>query len=302
MTSLHPALATIRINIDPVAFHAGPIGVHWYGIMYVVGIVAGAFVARRFVEKLRADLSDLYDLLLWGIVAGLIGGRLFFVVQNRQSYYLHHPQDILAFWQGGMAFFGAIGGALIATVVFARARHIAVWPLLDVAAIFAAVGQPFGRVGNIVNGDIVGYATHLPWGVEYLNQHTLAPAIGVAYQPAPVYEMLANVVLLAVLLPLARRSPRAGVVAAVYLMGYSITQFVVFFWRANSITALDLKQAQLTSIVTFAISLALLWWLTLRRGTGEPDARMAPADAPHNAQLQHGEASAASGPTSTAQQ
>lgn len=265
MTDLRPDLATIRINIDPVAFHLGPIAVHWYGIMYVVGILAGAYVARRYVEKLRADLSQLYDLLLWGIGAGLVGGRLFFVVQNRQSYYLHHPQDILAFWQGGMAFFGAIAAAIVATFVFASVRHIPVWPLLDVAAVFAAAGQPFGRIGNLVNGDIVGYPTHLPWGVAYLNQHALSPALGVAYQPAPAYEILANLALLALLLPLANRSPRAGVVAAVYLAGYSVTQFMVFFWRANSITALGLKQAQLTSIVTFGVSLTLLLWLLSSR-------------------------------------
>jgi phosphatidylglycerol:prolipoprotein diacylglycerol transferase len=257
--------------------------VHWYGIMYVVGIAAGAYVARRYVELLGADLQDMYDLLLWGIGAGLLGGRLFYVVQNRQSYYLHHPQDILAIWQGGMAFFGAIGGALVATVVFAHVRRIPVWPLLDVAAVFAAVGQPFGRVGNIVNGDIVGYATHLPWGVAYLNQHSLAPALGVAYQPAPAYEMLANFVLLAVLLPLARRSPRPGVVAAFYLGGYSITQFVVFFWRANSITALGLKQAQLTSIVTLVASAALLWWLALRRRRGNASTTTTRAGSPPDA-------------------
>jgi phosphatidylglycerol---prolipoprotein diacylglyceryl transferase len=254
-------LAAIHIDIDPVAFHLGPLGVHWYGLMYVVAITIGAMVAVRFARTLRADATQLEDLLPWGIGAGVLGGRLFFVVQNRQLYYLQHPQDIFAFWQGGMAFFGGIGAALISVFVFARARHISPWPLLDVAAIFAAVGQPFGRIGNVINGDIVGYPTHLPWGFVYENAHTLAPEIGVAYQPAPAYEILANLLLIAFLLFVVTRSPRPGVVAALYLAGYSVTQFAVFFWRDNSITALGLKQAQLTSIVTLAASLALLWWL-----------------------------------------
>ena len=260
-------IATIRINIDPVAFRIGPLAVHWYGIMYVVGIAVGARVALYFAPRLGADPDDLWALLPWGIAAGLIGGRLFYVVQNDQRYYVTHPQDIFAIWQGGMAFFGAIGGALIATVVFARERHIPLWPLLDVAAVFAAVGQPFGRIGNLINGDIVGYPTHVPWGIEYLNPHTFAPAVGVAYQPAPAYEILANLVLIAVLLVLLRRTHPPGTIAVAYLAGYSITQFIVFFWRANSITALGLKQAQLTSLVTLAISVVLLWWITYRRRT-----------------------------------
>jgi phosphatidylglycerol:prolipoprotein diacylglycerol transferase len=261
LSGFDSALAYIHINIDPIAFRLGSLVVHWYGVMYVVGITLGAIVAVRFAARLGADATQLEDLLPWGIGAGLLGGRLFFVVQNRQLWYLQHPQDILAFWQGGMAFFGAIGAALIAVFVFARARRLSPLPLLDVAAIFAAVGQPFGRIGNVINGDIVGYPTHLPWGFVYTNAHTLAPAVGVAYQPAPAYEIIANLVLIAVLLVAVTRSPRPGVIAALYLAGYAVTQFVVFFWRDNSITALGLKQAQLTSIVTLAASIVLMWWL-----------------------------------------
>ena len=133
--------------------------------------------------------------------------------------------------------------------------------LFHAAAVFAAFGQPFGRIGNIINGDIVGYPTHLPWGVVYQNAHTFAPATGVAYQPAPAYEVLANLALIAFLLMLLQRPRPTGTIAAAYLAGYSLTQFLVFFWRANSITALGLKQAQLTSIVTCGVSLVLLWWI-----------------------------------------
>ncbi len=251
-------LAAIRIGLDPVAFKLGPVVIHWYGIMYAVAIYIGVQVAKRYVTAFRADEQVLWDFLPWAIGAGLIGGRLYYVVQNRQSYYLANPQHILAFWEGGMAFFGAIGAVLITAIVFARLNRAALLPMLDVAAVFAAVGQPIGRLGNIINGDILGSQTSLPWGTIYTNPHSFAPQLGVAYQPAAAYEILANILLLGVLWLVLHRWRPPGLAAALYVLGYSVTQFVVFFWRANSIAALGLKQAQLTAIVTLVLSLVFL--------------------------------------------
>ncbi|HEX5367968.1 MAG TPA: prolipoprotein diacylglyceryl transferase [Dehalococcoidia bacterium] len=264
MMLLSMPFAAIRIGIDPIAFNLGPIAIHWYGIMYAVAIYIGVEVAKRYVTALHADEQVLWDFLPWGIAAGLIGGRLYYVVQNRQSYYLTHPEHILAFWEGGMAFFGAIGAVLIATIVFARLSRVSVLPMLDVVAIFAAVGQPIGRIGNIINGDIVGYKTSLPWGTIYTNPHSFAPQLGVAYQPAAVYEILANVVLLGVLWLVLHRWRPPGLAAGLYVVGYSLTQFAVFFWRNNSIAALGLKQAQLTAIVTLILSLAFVAVIALK--------------------------------------
>ncbi len=261
---------TIVIGLDPVAFRLGPIAVHWYGLGYVLAIAVAAWVSLRIAPYFGADTEELWNVFPWAIVTGLIGGRLYFVVQNDQSYYLHHPQHILAAWEGGMAFFGAIIAVILTMIVFARVRGLSMWPFLDVAAIFAAVGQPFGRLGNIVNGDIVGYPTHLPWGTAYTNPHALAPALNVPYQPAAVYEILCNLALIAVLWFVLRRWRPAGAATALYITGYAVTQFLVFFWRANSVTALGLKQAQLTALVALAAGLALLWWRW--RAAGRDDA------------------------------
>lgn len=264
MIDLPLVLAAIRIGIDPVAFQLGPVAIRWYGLMYVAAIFTGVWVAKRYVTSFAADEDQLWDLLPWAIGAGLLGGRLYYVIQNRQSYYLHHPQHIPAFWEAGMAFFGAVVAVLVTILIFARLRHIAVLPILDIAAIFAAVGQPIGRIGNIINGDIVGYPTTLPWGTVYTHPDTFAPQTGVAYQPAAAYEILANIVLIMALWLVLRRWRPAGLAAALYLLGYSTSQFIVFFWRDNSITALGLKQAQLTAIVVFLAGLVFLV-STLRR-------------------------------------
>jgi phosphatidylglycerol:prolipoprotein diacylglycerol transferase len=265
----HAVLAAISIGVDPVAFRLGHLDIRWYGIMYVVAISFGAWVALRFVNVFGADREVLWSLFPWAVAAGLLGGRLYYVAQNRQVYYLQHPQHILAFWEGGMAFFGAIIAVSVTMIWFAHRQGASIWPLLDTAAVFAAAGQPIGRIGNIINGDIVGYPTSLPWGTAYTNPSTLAPKLNVPYQPAAAYEILANLVLIVALWFLLRRWRPPGLAAGLYLAGYSVTQFVVFFWRANSVTLLGLKQAQLTAIVTFAVSLVFLWWAWHRRPKDE---------------------------------
>ena len=251
--------AYIYIGVDPVAFRLGPVAIRWYGIMYVVAIYIATRVAQRFVAFFGADEEELWGVLPWCIGAGVLGGRLYYVVQNRQGYYLAHPQHILAITEGGMAFFGAIGAAAVTIIVYSRRRHVALLPMLDVAAVFAAVGQPIGRIGNIINGDIVGYPTHLPWGFVYTNPHSLAPSSTVAFQPAPVYEIIANLILLLAMWLVLRRWRPPGLATCLYLGGYAVTQFIVFFGRANSVTLLGLKQAQLTALVTFAFAVVVFW-------------------------------------------
>jgi len=255
---------TILIGIDPVAFSLGSLHVHWYGLMYVVAIFTGVFITARLAPRLGVAGDDVWDFVPFGVAAGMAGGRLYYVVQNHPEHYLAHPEDIPAVWQGGMAFFGAIIAVAITILWFARWRGRSVWALLDAGAVFAAIGQPIGRIGNIVNGDVIGYETDVPWGTAYTHPGTFAPQLDVAYHPAAAYALLAGLVLLGVMWAV-MRVRRPGVLFAAYLVGYSVTQFIVFFWRANSVTALGLKQAQLTAIGVALVGLAVLFVLNRRR-------------------------------------
>src|SRR6266849_2042990 len=251
----NPFLAYIYINIDPVIVHIGALALCWY------------------------------------VVAGLIGGRLYFVVQqpNLVSYYLAQPWHILATWEGGMAFFGAI--FFVVPVIFWRARVERINPLvaLDASGLFAATGQLFGRIGNIINGDIVGYHSTLPWATVYQNKNSffcmgladpsLCGNVSTAVQPAAFYELLANIVLLALLFFLSRRLRRPGALILIYLFGYVITQFLLFFVRDNLIVnflGLDwgLKQAQWTSLVVFILLLPVTY-LVLRFSKPVPQGEVA---------------------------
>ena len=258
----------IYLNINPVIVYLGPLALRWYGLMYVVGIVLGLRFIAGYTKRKGISQDMVYRIFWWCVVAGLIGGRLYFVAQqpNLVSYYLAQPIHIIATWEGGMAFFGAI--FLVIPTIFWRARVERINPLvaLDAGVLFAAAGQIFGRIGNIINGDIIGYHSTLPWSTVYQNPNSWAclnPATcNVPVQPAAVYELLTNVIVLAIMFYLARRVRRPGMLLLFYLYAYSITQFLLFFVRDNVIVTflgLDwgLKQAQWTSLVLLAALLPL---------------------------------------------
>src|SRR6266480_7351169 len=271
----------IYINIDPVIVHLGPLALRWYGLMYVVGILMGLWAIRGYTARKGIHPDVVYRILWWCIVAGLIGGRLYFVVQqpNFFSYYLAQPIHIIATWEGGMAFFGAI--FLVIPTIFWRARVERINPLvaLDAGVLFAAAGQIFGRIGNIINGDIIGYKSTLPWSFVYDNPHSWAclnpTTCQTPVQPAAVYELLTNLVLLAVMFYLAKHVKRPGILMLVYLFSYAVTQFFLFFVRDNQIVAFFglfgglLKQAQWTSIVVF-IAMIPISYFVLRSRYAQP--------------------------------
>lgn len=264
----------IHVNINPVMLQLGPLALRWYGLMYAVAIVMGLWLIRGYTRRKGISSDHIFRMVWWCIVAGLLGGRLYFVIQQPDLVqdYLLKPQNILATWEGGMAFFGAI--FLIVPVLFWRALKERLNPLvvLDAGALFAACAQPFGRIGNLINGDIIGYPSTLPWSTVYDNAASWAcqnPSAGTCHvpvQPAAGYELLLNLMLIALLLFLAHRYRRPGMLMATYLFGYVITQFLVFFVRANIVVPLltldwGLKQAQWTSLIFFLVLIPLVWWV-----------------------------------------
>jgi phosphatidylglycerol---prolipoprotein diacylglyceryl transferase len=275
----------IYLNIDPVIVQLGPLALRWYGLMYVVAIIIGLWVIRGYTERKGIDQDMVYRILWWCIAAGLIGGRLYFVIQqpNLVSYYLANPIHIIATWEGGMAFYGAVF-LVIATLIWrARAEHINPLVLLDAGVLFAAAGQIFGRIGNIINGDIIGYPSKLPWSTVYQNPNSWAclnPATcNVPVQPAAAYELLTNIVVLALLLFLARRVTRPGILLLVYLYCYAISQFFLFYVRANDVVSFlglnwGLKQAQWTSLLVFILLLPVTY-LVLRISKPIPEGEVA---------------------------
>ncbi len=295
MPAFSSALSYIVINIDPV-FNIGPLAIHWYGLAYVVGISVGLWAILRYARRLGLDSEIVYKVFWWAALAGLVGGRLYFVIQQPDlvNNYLKNPINIIAVWNGGMAFFGAIFLGIATVAYVSWRKKLPVWLAIDIAAFFAAVGQIFGRFGNLVNGDILGYQAGtlsptapdtclnnapclgivsdphiLPWATVYANPHSFAPLL-TPFQPAAAYEMLMNILLLAILFPLLLRLPRIkmGLVSLIYLAGYAISQIVVFFFRGSEpitpfLGITVFKQAQWTGIVV--LILLIPYYLLMQR-------------------------------------
>ncbi len=266
-------LGFIIVNIDPILAQIGPLTFRWYGLMYVVGIAVGLWVAIPYARERGLSEDDIWSAVWPSVVAGFIGARLYFVVQQPLGPYLEQPWRILATWEGGMAFFGAVFAVIPTLYVMARLKKISFWKIVDACALLAVVGQAFGRIGNIINGDIVGAPTTLPWGFIYRNPHSFVADHTIAYQPAAVYELLFNILFFALLWFLRRRLTRPGLMTAVYLIGYSVGQILVFFLRNSEPLVLGpFKQAQVTSMVVLVPSVVLLWWLWTH-----PERELAPA-------------------------
>ena len=275
-------LAVIHINIDP-ALRIGSLTIHWYGIMYAVAFWAGwRFAVTPFLTGKGMSRSDIDRSITWVIVFGLIGGRLYYVLQSNLLYYLTHPQHILAVWEGGMAFFGAIISSVTTIGVIAWRRGWSFWPLFDAGVLFAVVGQPIGRIGNVINGDILGYQSNLPWATSYGPRAILQPCCtqDVAYQPAAVYEALGTIAIGLVLYALLRRRVADGVMAITYIALYAVSQFGIFFVRGSEPTIfLGLKQAQWTAIgmLVLAVPLLIVLWRRTHTHTAVGEAQPAVA-------------------------
>jgi phosphatidylglycerol:prolipoprotein diacylglycerol transferase len=267
----------IKIGIDPVLVTIGGLKIHWYGIMIALGLYAGIQVALRDAPRRGINRDQLMNVALLAAVLGIAGGRLYYVVQNNPSFYLHNPAQIIAVWQGGMAFFGALFGGAVALGISAWRWKIPFWSLLDVGALGMTIGQAIGRVGNIINGDIVGYKTN-GWGFEYTNPNTFGP-LNVPVQPASLYELLISLALFLLLWNLRTRIHPEGLLAMIYVVLYSISQFFIFFLRDNVVVLGGLKQAQVTSLVVIALTLPVIAYLLRKERLARPP-EVEPAEAP----------------------
>jgi phosphatidylglycerol:prolipoprotein diacylglycerol transferase len=156
-------------QIDPILFSLGPFHVRWYGLMYIIGFVACYLLVSYQAKKFKWDrLVEHLDNLNIAIIAGVIlGGRLGYVLFYNLPYFLKHPLEIFATWQGGMSFHGGALGVLIALTIYSKRHDLDVWKIIDIYTVTAPIGVGFGRLGNFINGELFGRTTDLPWGIVF---------------------------------------------------------------------------------------------------------------------------------------
>lgn len=218
---LHP-------QFDPIALAIGPVAIRWYGLMYLIAFVLFMWLSRIRMRQVSAITAvDLDNLLTVGVLGVVLGGRLGYVLFYKPEYYLAHPTEILAVWQGGMSFHGGFLGVLVAAWVYAWRKGWRFFDLMDFIAPGVPTGLAAGRLGNFINGELWGRPTQGPWAVIFPQSGDMQPR-----HPSQLYEFALEGVLLFVVLWLYARQPRrSGSISALFLLGYGISRFIVEYAR-----------------------------------------------------------------------
>lgn len=225
----------IHPQFDPVAFSFGPLSVHWYGLMYLVAFLQFWVLGKRRIEScprfVQAGWSvpQLDDLLFYGVLGVILGGRLGQVLFYEPVYYLANPLEILAVWKGGMSFHGGLIGVLVGVGFFARKFNHSWLETTDFIAPLVPLGLAAGRVGNFINGELWGRVCDpsLPWAMIFPRVDSLPR------HPSQLYQAALEGVLLFVILRIyAARSRPCGAVSGVFLIGYGILRFFAEYFRS----------------------------------------------------------------------
>lgn len=253
----------IEIALDPNIVQIGGFTLTWHGFFSAVGLFVAIWIGLRLVRSLQPQVSedDALSVALWGVIFGVIGARLFHVV-DQWEHYASNPIQILAINEGGIAIYGAIVGGIVGGVGYILWKRLPLGPLADAGAAALVLGQAIGRVGDIINGEHHADPTELPWGVEYTHPRTLGEP-GVIAHPAVAYELLWDMVVYAACVALIGRA-RSGVTFWVYVIGYAIGRFAISFTRHDALWLLGLRQAQIVAAAMFLLGVAGLLYLRSR--------------------------------------
>ena len=263
----------IHPQFDAVAVQIGPLAIHWYGLTYLV-----AFGLFLWLASMRVKLApfaqggwtrrDVEDLLFYGVLGVVIGGRLGYVLFYKPGFYAAHPLEIFSVWKGGMAFHGGLLGVIAALWLFGRSRRRSFLEVTDVVAPCVPLGLAAGRMGNFINGELWGRAADpaLPWAMVFPQAGD-----GVPRHPSQLYQFgLEGVLLFALLWWFGRRPRPTGRVSALFLLGYGSLRFVAEWFREPDrflgLLGLGLSMGQWLCLPMLLVG-ALIWRWSGRRGT-----------------------------------
>ena len=265
----------------PDGFPLGPLYVRFYGIILMLGAVAGAWLATREARRRGYQPEIVWDLLTYLLIGGIIGARIWHILTPPPSsgitaaWYLTHPLDALAVWKGGLGIPGAVIGGLIVLYFYTRRHKLDFAHWADICAPSLALGQAIGRWGNFFNQELYGAPTDLPWKLYIDPEHRLANYQSVEYyHPLFLYESLWNLGNMFLLLWISRRFEdrlKNGDLFLIYLIIYPIGRFMLDFLRLDASLVGGININQTVMAVVAVLATAVLFWRHRR------DTRLAPA-------------------------
>jgi phosphatidylglycerol:prolipoprotein diacylglycerol transferase len=263
-------------QFDPVAVHLGPLAIHWYGLTYLLAFGLFLWLASKRVKlapfvRTGWTLREVEDMLFYGVLGVVIGGRLGYVLFYKPGYYASNPLEILAVWKGGMSFHGGMLGVLVAMALVARMRGRTFFEITDLIAPCVPTGLAAGRLGNFINGELWGRAADpsLPWAMVFPQSGSAIPR-----HPSQVYQFLLEGLLLFALLWWYASQPAAyvgrrgqavwGKVSGAFLFGYGVLRFTAEYFREPDgflgLLALNLSMGQWLCVPMIVAGLAIWLW------------------------------------------
>lgn len=249
---------------NPVAFSLGPLSVRWYGLMYLLAFAQFMLLGRQRVKQPHIAAAgwkkeDLDDMLFYGVLGVVIGGRLGEVLFYHPEYYFTHPLDIIAVWKGGMSFHGGFLGVMFAMYLWGRKTGHRLMDIMDFIAPMVPLGYAAGRIGNFINAELPGRVADpsLPWAMIWPNVDSLPR------HPSPIYQALVDGVLLFVIMWLYARKPRPRMaVSGLFALGYGCARFFTEYFRIPdydvSFAGITISAGQMLSVPMIVLGIVLL--------------------------------------------
>lgn len=251
-------------SLNRVFIEIGSWPIYWYGVIIATGAILGLYIVTKESNRLGMQKDLMVDLIVFAVPISILFARLYYVIFEWENYVGGPWWKVFAVWEGGLAIHGALIGAVITAIVFARVKKISFWQLADIAAPGLILGQAIGRWGNFMNQEAHGGPMSQ---AAYENFHQYLPDFimnqmcidGVMYYPTFLYESFWNILVLILLLYLRRRNPLRGELFLTYLMTYSVGRFFIEGLRTDSLYIVgQIRTAQLLSIVLIVAALALI--------------------------------------------
>lgn len=261
----------VHPNPDPIAFSLGPVDIHWYGLMYVLAFAMFIILGRVRIKQPHIAAQgwkpeDLDDMLFYGMLGVVLGGRLGEVLFYQPGYFFENPLEIFKVWKGGMSFHGGFLGVLIAMALWARKSKRNILDVYDFIAPMVPLGYAAGRLGNFINHELPGRIADpsLPWAMLWPNPNGIG-FLDTPRHPSPLYQMLIDGILVFLILwPFARKARPRLAVGAMFTLLYGCARFFTEWFRVpdweTTVMGLPITSGQVLSLPMIVAALVMLAW------------------------------------------